>query len=158
MKVMVRMMVLVFLKASCHPIIITATMHSMKVMVMVLVFLKASCHPIQTASASYTGSCHYHQSRALSCSCNSGNPKFLLGCSRQCSSLSFESQNTCQALWTAGGFLLGCFERPELMQKCCSASMCQEHPCCKDRGHRCRACCHRSNRTGRRNCPRDSSC
>merc|ERR1712192_173971 len=89
-----------------QPIIITSTMQSIKVMVrmMVLVFLKASCHPIQTASASYTGSCHYHQSRALSCSCNSGNPKFLLGCSRQCSSLSFESQNTCQALWTAGGF------------------------------------------------------
>jgi len=44
MKVMVRMMVLVFLKASCHPIIITSTMQSMKVMVrmMVLVFLKAS--------------------------------------------------------------------------------------------------------------------
>jgi len=45
-KVMVRMMVLVFLKVSCHPIIITATMHSMKVMVrmMVLVYLKADAH------------------------------------------------------------------------------------------------------------------
>ena len=30
----------------------------------------------------------------MTCSCNSGNQKFLRHCSHQCSSLSFESQNT----------------------------------------------------------------
>merc|ERR1711934_350702 len=70
----------------------------MKVMVrmVVLVLLKASWPPILLVSASCTGSCRYHQSRALSCSCSSGNQKFLRHCSHQCSSLSFESQNTCE--------------------------------------------------------------
>merc|ERR1712021_69969 len=103
---------------------------------MVLVILKASWHPIPLASASCTGSCRYHQ----------------------CSSLSFESQNTCPAPWTGGGFSLECFERSESRQRCCSASMSQEHPCCKGRGHQCRACCHHSNRTGKKNCPLDNSC
>jgi len=132
----------------------------MKVMVrmVVLVLLKASWPPILLVSASCTGSCRYHQSRALSCSCNSGNQKFLQRCSRQCSSLSFESQNTCQALLTAVDSLLECFERSEFRPRCCSASMCQEHPCCKGRDHQCRACSRHSNRTGRRNCPLDNSC
>merc|ERR1712130_155835 len=59
-------------------------------MVAGLVVLKASWLPIQLVSASCTGSCRYLQSRALSCSCNSGNRKFLRRCSHQCSSLSVE--------------------------------------------------------------------
>merc|ERR1719266_1555508 len=101
----------------------------------VLVILKASYPPIQSASASCTGSCHH-----------------------QCSALSFESQNTCQALLTAVDSLLECFERSEFRPRCCSASMCQEHPCCKGRDHQCRACSRHRNRTGRRNCPLDNSC
>merc|ERR1712168_518718 len=104
---------------------------------MVLVILKASwLPPTRSVSASCTGSCRCHQ----------------------CSALSFKSQNTCPALWTEAGSLLECFERSKSRLRCCSASTCQEHPCCKGRGHQCRACCHHSNRTGRRSCPLDNSC
>merc|ERR1719391_1182585 len=71
---------------------------------------------------------------------------------------SFESQNTCPALWTGADSSLECFERSGSRRRCCSASMCQEHPCCKGRGHQCRACYHHNNRTARRNCPLDNSC
>merc|ERR1712243_154166 len=59
---------------------------NMKMMARLVLVLKASWLPIQLVSASYTGSCHYLQSSALS----------------------FVSQNPCRALWTAEGFLLGC--------------------------------------------------
>merc|ERR1712037_1030592 len=62
----------------------------------VLVLLKASSPPIQLASASCTGSCRCHQSR----------------------SLSSESQNTCQVLWTGAGSLLACFERTCTLRLC----------------------------------------